>query len=56
MTIHSSAGHHLLPVTHFALQIEKELKAICSDVLDVLDKRLIPAAGSGESKVFYYKM
>ncbi|KAL5017035.1 hypothetical protein ScPMuIL_006624 [Solemya velum] len=37
-------------------QIEGELKEICSDVLDVLDKNLIPSATSGESKVFYYKM
>jgi 14-3-3 protein epsilon len=36
--------------------IEKELKTICSDVLDVLNSHLIPAASSGESKVFYYKM
>jgi len=37
-------------------QVEKELKDICRDVLDILDKHLIPAAGTGESKVFYYKM
>ena len=37
-------------------QVEKELKEICRDVLDILDKHLIPAAGTGESKVFYYKM
>jgi 14-3-3 protein epsilon len=37
-------------------QVEKELREICRDVLDILDKHLIPAATSGESKVFYYKM
>lgn len=37
-------------------QVEKELKSICNDILDVLDKHLILAATSGESKVFYYKM
>ena len=37
-------------------QVEKELKEICRDVLDILDKHLIPAASTGESKVFYYKM
>ena len=26
------------------------------DILDVLDKHLIPSAASGESKVFYHKM
>jgi len=38
------------------MQIEKELNSICSDVLEVLEKYLIPAADAGESKVFYYKM
>lgn len=38
------------------LQIENELKTICNDILDVLDKHLILAAVTGESKVFYYKM
>lgn len=37
-------------------QIEKELKETCNDVLNTLDKHLIPPAMSGESKVFYYKM
>lgn len=36
--------------------VEKELNDICSDILDVLDKHLIPSATTGESKVFYYKM
>nr|XP_014350502.1 PREDICTED: 14-3-3 protein epsilon [Latimeria chalumnae] len=40
----------------FILQVETELKSICNDILDVLDKHLIPAANTGESKVFYYKM
>jgi len=37
-------------------QVEKELREICIDMLEVLDKHLIPSANSGESKVFYYKM
>lgn len=36
--------------------VETELKQICCDILDIIDKHLIPAATSGESKVFYYKM
>ncbi|XP_012691528.1 14-3-3 protein zeta/delta [Clupea harengus] len=36
--------------------IEKELKEICNDVLDLLDKFLIPSATPPESKVFYLKM
>lgn len=43
-------------VFFFGLQVEKELKSICNDILDVLDKHLILAANTGESKVFYYKM
>ncbi|MCP6199003.1 14-3-3 family protein, partial [Klebsiella pneumoniae] len=35
---------------------EKELRDICSDILGVLDKYLIPSSQTGESKVFYYKM
>ena len=38
------------------VQVEKELRDICTDMLDVLDKHLIPAASTGESKVFYFKM
>lgn len=37
-------------------QVEKELRDICTDIMAVLDKHLIPAASTGESKVFYYKM
>jgi len=37
-------------------QVEKELRDICQDILDVLDKHLIASASSGESKVFYQKM
>lgn len=37
-------------------QVEKELREICSDILNVLEKHLIPCATTGESKVFYYKM
>jgi len=37
-------------------QIEKELRDICTDVLEVLDVHLIANAVAGESKVFYYKM
>jgi 14-3-3 protein beta/theta/zeta len=37
-------------------KVEKELKDICQDVLNLLDKFLIPKAGNPESKVFYLKM
>merc|ERR1712079_755678 len=37
-------------------KVEKELNDICNDILNVLDKHLIPCSDTGESKVFYYKM
>ena len=37
-------------------RIEKELREICSDVLTILDKHLIPSSSSTESRVFYQKM
>ncbi|XP_064090155.1 14-3-3 protein epsilon isoform X1 [Palaemon carinicauda] len=40
----------------YRTQVEKELKDICSDILGLLDKHLIPTASAGESRVFFYKM
>lgn len=37
-------------------QVEVELRDICTDVLGLLDKFLIPKATQAESKVFYLKM
>ncbi|XP_029022745.1 14-3-3 protein zeta/delta [Betta splendens] len=37
-------------------KIEKELNEICQEVLDLLDKHLIPKATAADSKVFYLKM
>lgn len=37
-------------------QFEAELAAICEDVLQLIDTYLIPAAQSGEAKVFFLKM
>ena len=37
-------------------QVEKELRDICNDVLNLLDKFLIAKASNAESKVFYLKM
>ena len=37
-------------------QVEKELKSICGDILDALERHLLPSAVMGESKVFYNKM
>ncbi|CAH1261422.1 YWHAE [Branchiostoma lanceolatum] len=40
----------------YRMEVEMELKSFCRYILAVLDENLIPAAQSGESKVFYYKM
>ena len=48
--------HHASMVTEYQTKVEKELGEICRDVLDVLDRDLVPKATSGEGKVFYYKM
>ncbi len=58
MTLVLSSLQHLLILIcfYFFVQVEKELKDICQDILDVLDKHLIPSSTTGESKVFYYKM
>lgn len=43
-------------IKDYRAKIEAELANICKDILEVLDKHLIPSAQSGESKVFYHKM
>jgi len=43
-------------IKEYRAKVEKELGEICDDILSVLDKNLIPASQSGESKVFFYKM
>jgi len=47
---------HLAKARDYKKKVEKELTEICNDILAVLDKNLIPASQSAESKVFYYKM
>merc|ERR1711991_961876 len=47
---------HVNRIKSYRHKIEKELAEICQDILEVLDKHLIPSSESGESKVFYYKM
>lgn len=37
-------------------RIEKDIDALCRDVIDLLEHTLIPAANDGEEKVFYSKM
>lgn len=40
----------------FYQQVEKELKNICNEILEALERHLLPSAKIGESKVFYNKM
>lgn len=47
---------HVTRIRSYRTKVEDELSGICQDVLNVLDKHLIPAAQSNEAKVFYYKM
>ena len=49
-------GSKLELVKTYRRTIDRELQAICRDILQVLEKHLIPTASSGESQVFYYKM
>ncbi|XP_008291071.1 tyrosine 3-monooxygenase/tryptophan 5-monooxygenase activation protein, epsilon polypeptide 1 isoform X1 [Stegastes partitus] len=43
-------------IREYRQTVENELKSICGDILDALDKHLVPSAVMGESKVFYNKM
>lgn len=47
---------HVDMIKRYRQKIESELGDVCSDILEVLEKHLIPSAEAGESKVFYYKM
>jgi len=47
---------HVARIREYRARVDKELTEICNDILQVLDKHLIPTATSGESKVFYFKM
>merc|ERR1711992_172131 len=51
-----AAEDKLKMIKTYREKVEKELNDICNDILNVLDKHLIPCSDTGESKVFYYKM
>ncbi|XP_068601987.1 tyrosine 3-monooxygenase/tryptophan 5-monooxygenase activation protein, epsilon polypeptide 1 isoform X2 [Brachionichthys hirsutus] len=53
----SKGGEEKMKMTReYRQKVEDELKSICNDILEVLDKHLLCCATSGESKVFYNKM
>jgi len=47
---------HVSKIKEYKAKIEAELAGICHDIIQVLDKHLIPTANAAESKVFYNKM
>ena len=49
---HNAAQHGLF----FPLQVEAELEKICNELLEVLEKYLVPEDKSTEGQVFYLKM
>ncbi|CDP00422.1 unnamed protein product [Coffea canephora] len=48
--------HNVKLIKGYRQKVEDELSKICSDILTIIDKHLIPSSGSGEATVFYYKM
>lgn len=40
----------------YKAEVEAELSKYCHDVLNVIDRELLPKSSSSESKVFYHKM
>ena len=43
-------------VRSYKRNVEQELENVCNEILEVLEKNLIPNTTSFEGKVFYYKM
>eukprot|EP00818_Percolomonas_sp_WS_P010392 CAMPEP_0117445026 /NCGR_PEP_ID=MMETSP0759-20121206/5566_1 /TAXON_ID=63605 /ORGANISM="Percolomonas cosmopolitus, Strain WS" /LENGTH=250 /DNA_ID=CAMNT_0005237155 /DNA_START=330 /DNA_END=1082 /DNA_ORIENTATION=+ len=43
-------------VAEYKKKIEQELSEICNDIINILDKYLIPACNSDESSVFHLKL
>nr|VWO95225.1 Cellulose-growth-specific protein [Ganoderma boninense] len=52
----SSSRHQVKLMRVQKERIEKDLDKVCRDVVDLLERYLIPAASNGEEKVFYSKM
>jgi len=43
-------------VGEYRLVVEKELENICNEILELIEKELLPRTDSAEGKVFYHKM
>jgi hypothetical protein len=48
--------HEIALIRRQREKIELELADACQDLLDLLDRHLVPAAEAGEERVFYHKM
>ena len=40
----------------FKTTIEQEIEEVCKDIIDIIEKSLVPNCETDESKVFYLKM
>lgn len=47
---------HQEKAREYKSEVEQELLDLCQDVLDMLEKQLLPSASSTEAQVFYQKM
>ncbi|XP_022726071.1 14-3-3 protein 6-like [Durio zibethinus] len=47
---------HVSVIREYRAKIEAELSEICAGILKLLDDKLVPGCGNGDSKVFYLKM
>jgi len=52
----AKGGKHLNLLRDYKKKIEEELSRFCNDILDLLDKALIPKAEGPEAEIFYLKM
>ncbi|KAG8052982.1 hypothetical protein GUJ93_ZPchr0001g32787 [Zizania palustris] len=48
--------NHVKLATEYCHKVEAELEKICRDVIEIIDKNIIPHSSGAESLVFYYKM
>lgn len=49
-------NHNQERVRAYKKKIEAELEKYCGEVLDLLEKKLLPKASNDEARVFYMKM
>ncbi len=43
-------------IREYKAKVEGEVEGVCNEVVDILDKNLVPKAANAESEVFYLKM